>query len=221
MFCQNCGIELEDNTKFCTSCGQDQTVQANGPVEQNQYQPQQSPPPVYSSQPQPQYQAQQPMYNQPIRKEKSKIPAVIIAVIIIALAGVLVYGYMQSTPEAAANKLFTAVLHKDGGTALNNIYFEKGLTAEKKEYFKKSISTNSALTTVDVNYLQVSAVKPSTFTGTISASLTVDGKETKDFKVLYVSIKESGKISTDVIYMLKQGKNFLIFDRWVAYVNLS
>ena len=75
MYCNNCGANLPDGTKFCSSCGMPVMQQeVNLPPQQNVYQPpvqrdMPGQPPVYQ-QPvyqQPTYQppAQQPVYQQP------------------------------------------------------------------------------------------------------------------------------------------------------------
>ncbi|MFA6308857.1 MAG: zinc ribbon domain-containing protein [Clostridia bacterium] len=225
MICQNCGNQILSDSNFCTACGHLKNPQEEtGNGQQNQSQV--PPPPQFQTQPQ--YQTppqqplqepmQQPMQQQtmyPQKKQRSPVPFIIIIVLLVALAGVLVYGYMQSTPEAGANRYFTAILHKNGDVALENVYIPKDITAEKKSTFKKEVSEID-WSTYDINSLKIYATAPSGYKGTTDKTITIDGKSTTDFKVMYTGIKVNNEMSYSATPMVKQGKIFFIFDKWVV-----
>lgn len=122
MFCNNCGYQLPDGTKFCNNCGKPTTAPQT-PVMNNQIPPEQQPlahqqqpvmqqTPIYASAPQPGY--AQPNAGYPLPpidyspivtpppKKKSKTPFIILGVVA-ALVLVVIIGIITSgssfTPE--------------------------------------------------------------------------------------------------------------------------
>ncbi|MFA6309558.1 MAG: Ig-like domain-containing protein [Clostridia bacterium] len=250
MFCENCGKQNPDDTKFCTNCGFKQEVTEEQPsvqkpmqpqviqpqsVQPQVIQPQSVQPQVIQPQPvppqvvqQPQAFQQQPVQSQafqqqPVAVKKPKkvmVPILIaIAVIIVALAGIIVYGYFKSTPEAAANNYVTALMNKDAEKFVENYYIPPGTSQADINQLKtniKDIDTSK----IDKTSLKVYSTRPSEFKGTLQTSLQLNsGGTIEDFKVVFVSVKADNKVDFSAMYMVKQGKSFFIFDKWVVITN--
>jgi len=80
MFCQNCGAQAEEGTSFCSNCGAALGTQAQSqPPQQEEFAPQQA----YT---QPQYDQQAaPQAEQPVKKKKGCLIAVIIVLALLAV----------------------------------------------------------------------------------------------------------------------------------------
>jgi uncharacterized protein YjdB len=220
MFCENCGKQNPDDTIFCTNCGFKQEVTEEQPSIKQPVQPQ-----VIQPQPVQPQMVQQPQafQQQPVAVKKSKkvmFPILIaVAVIIAALVGIIVYGYFKSTPEAAANNYVTALMNKDAEKVVENYYIPPGTPQADINQLKtniKDIDTSK----IDKTSLKVYSTRPAEFKGALQTSLQLNsGGTIQDFKVVFVSIKSDNKVDFSAMYMVKQGKSFIIFDKWVVITN--
>ncbi len=211
MWCKNCGKENEDGVKFCVNCGAPVEVDENvSPISESPQVEQ----PVY---------AEQPVYEQPafeqqmyVAPKKSMMPIIIAIVVVVALlVGGGVFAFTQSTPESTALKFYSAFLKKDASTVLDNMYqSSKGSPIPKAEM--EAQMKDMDLSKVDANSLKVYSAPPASYTDTTKTEVDLDGVATKDFKTVYMSIMVEGKESATAVYLVKAGKSFLLFDKWVV-----
>ncbi|MEI6602280.1 MAG: zinc-ribbon domain-containing protein [Clostridia bacterium] len=216
MWCKNCGKENEDGVKFCVSCG------APAEINQTPVEPVQG----YETQPAAPFAANQEMYNQqppydPTQEQymapkKSKaVPIIIVvAVLVLALVGGGIYAYTQTTPESVAFKFYNGFLAKDATVVLNNMYQSKDAPITKEKLTEEMAAMD--LSKVDAKSLKVYSTAPASFTETPKTEVTLDGVASKDFKTVYLSIMVDGKESATAVYLVKSGKDFLVFDKWVV-----
>ncbi len=224
MFCENCGAQNPDNSKFCTTCGAKHEIPASGPAVQQPVPPsapqqQQAPAPPFPPQaPQQQVPVQQ-FQQQPFVPKKRKkvfIPVlIVIAVLVVALVSGFVYAYMQSTPEAGAERYCRSLMNKDGNAFLENSFIPKATTDAQKNTIKENIKDLDT-SKMDKNSLKTYSTRPAEFIGELDTSINLDGTATADFKPVYISLVVDNKINYSVIYLVKSGKSFLIFDKWVV-----
>lgn len=201
MWCNHCGKENEDGVKFCVRCGAP-TARNQSPVEPAQ---------GYESQLQDPSQQQ---YIVPKRSKTVPIIIVVVAVLLLALVGGGIYAYTQTTPESVAYKFYNGFLAKDATVVLDNLFQPKDAPITKEKLTEEMAAMD--LTKVDAKTLKVYSTAPASYTGTPQSEVTLDGVATKDFKTVYLSIMLDGKESATAVYLVKSGKRFVLFDKWVV-----
>jgi len=229
MFCKKCRSALEEGAVFCANCGQNQNLDVVQQPPQDYTQTNTNPQPQGYEQPQENYQPQsyQPdPYSvaggyAPIKKKAPIVP--IIAILVVAaVIGLLVFGFMQSSPEAAANNYFSAFFSKNVNGIIDNAYISPTATQSDIQKIKDDATKGLAVIDsmkIDKNSLKISTTPPSGYTGSApETSITLDGKTYSggDFKELYITLSAAGTTETNTIKMVKFGKNFFIFDKWVV-----
>ncbi|OJU12330.1 MAG: hypothetical protein BGN88_08705 [Clostridiales bacterium 43-6] len=148
-------------------------------------------------------------------KRKKRLAPVIVGVLLAftIVAGLFTIGFMSSTPQASATRLYTALFNNDADQALKNILLPEGLTESEFKETVKALKTDN----INKGSLSVTDVKPEGFTEKALSSIQVNGKETTDFRVLYATFQVDGERQTAIVYMIKNGKSFLLFNKWLVY----
>ncbi|MEI6132129.1 MAG: zinc-ribbon domain-containing protein [Bacillota bacterium] len=202
MFCKSCGVENEASAKFCVSCGAVMDEASSQEPTINE--------PVYDAPEYAQYE-----YVAPVQKSKAPLFIALGAAVVVVLIILGVVGYMQTTPEAVANNFYKGFLNKDVNAVLDNMYLPANTTPIPRADIQKELDSIPA--NVDIKSLKVSLVAPASYTGTLEKEITINGNKVTDFKTVYVSVTVDGTEKSNAIYLIKSGKTFLIFDKWVLY----
>lgn len=195
MFCRNCGKQVLETSELCDGCVEIIQKDVSESIDQVDV-PEQNYVPFQVN-----------------LKKKISIRDIVIIFVVIVLVSLFIYGYIQSSPKVAAENFYIAYFNKDSQTVLDNFYLPKTFAAKDFVYEIKKLDLNR----IDVKSLKILTTKPTGFTNYIKKDLTLNDCKTKDFKVLYMSLKVNGFEGINPVYMVKLGKKFIIFDKWVVH----